>query len=63
MSLEQRVVYLKSELAKAQKAKNKQQISELKKLLAKTEKELKVFNKRSNQMTPIPDADYTFRLK
>ena len=63
MSLEQRVVYLKAELAKAQKAKNKQQISELKKLLAKTEKELKVFNKRSNQMTPIPDADYTFRLK
>lgn len=63
MSLEQRVVYLKAELAKAQKSKNKQQISELKKLLAKTEKELAAFNKRSSQLTPIPDADYTFRLK
>ncbi|WP_273728794.1 autotransporter domain-containing protein [Brucella gallinifaecis] len=63
MSLEQRVVYLKSELAKAQKPKNKQQISELKKLLAKTEKELAAFNKRSAQLTPVPDADYTFRLK
>lgn len=63
MSLEQRVVYLKAELVKAQKAKKKQQISELKKLLAKTEKELAAFNKRSSQLTPIPDADYTFRLK
>lgn len=63
MSLEQRVVYLKAELAKAQKAKNKQKISELKKLLVKSERELKAFNKRSSQLTPVPDPDYTFRLK
>lgn len=58
MSREDKVVYFKAELAKAKKAKNKARISEVSKLLAKAEADLKDWKKLTKNAKSLPGLLY-----
>lgn len=58
MSREDKVVYFKVELVKANKAKNKARIVEVSKLLAKAEADLKDWRKLSKNAKPLPELLY-----
>jgi len=60
MTRAQQVTYFKGELTKAEKKKDAKKIAEFKKLLAKAEAELRDWNARSAQLTPVPDMNTQF---
>lgn len=58
MTRDEKVAYFKVELAKAQKAKNKPRISEVRKLLSKAEADLVDWKKLTKNSKPLPELLY-----
>ncbi len=58
MSAEQKVAFYKGELFKAEKGKNAKKVAELRALLAKAVEDLVAWNKRSAELTPVPDFSF-----